>query len=124
MSRYIKKSKTKSTGGKFKAFKKKRKRDVVADSNFTKLGAQKIKKKRGRSGLNKNTLLFASFANVITKEGVKKIKILDVAENKSNRHFVREDVITKGAVIKTELGLAKVTSRPGQDGTVNAVLVK
>jgi small subunit ribosomal protein S8e len=31
-------------------------------------------------------------------------------------------VITKGAEIETNLGLARVTSRPGGDGVINAVL--
>jgi small subunit ribosomal protein S8e len=31
--------------------------------------------------------------------------------------------MTRGAVVQTEIGLAKITSRPGQDGVVNAVLV-
>ena len=33
-------------------------------------------------------------------------------------------IITKGALIETELGKAIVTSRPGQDGVVNALLVE
>jgi small subunit ribosomal protein S8e len=32
-------------------------------------------------------------------------------------------MITKGAVLKTELGRARVTSRPGQHGILNAVLM-
>ncbi|UCD04093.1 MAG: 30S ribosomal protein S8e [Candidatus Woesearchaeota archaeon] len=124
MSRYVKRSKLKGTGGKLKSFRKKKKTEVVADSNLTRLGLNKIKTKRARSGLRKNSLLFANSANIVTKDGVKKSKILDVIKNKSNRHFVREDIITKGAIIKTELGLAKVTSRPGQDGSINAILVE
>jgi small subunit ribosomal protein S8e len=34
------------------------------------------------------------------------------------------NVITKGAIIETEDGLAKVTSKPSKDGVVNAVLIK
>jgi small subunit ribosomal protein S8e len=45
-------------------------------------------------------------------------------ENPANPHYVRRNIITKGAVIKTELGNAKVTSRPGQDGVVNAALIE
>ena len=59
---------------------------------------------------------------MITKEGAKKAKIISVAENKASRHFLRRNIITKGAVIETELGKAKVTSRPGQHGVINAVL--
>ncbi len=53
----------------------------------------------------------------------KQSKIITVKENPANRHFVRMNVITKGAVVETEDGLAKVTSRPSRDGTVNAVLI-
>jgi small subunit ribosomal protein S8e len=52
------------------------------------------------------------------------VKILGVAKNPANKEYERRQVITKGALIKTELGLARVTSRPGQNGVVNAVLVK
>jgi len=32
--------------------------------------------------------------------------------------------MTKGSVIDTEFGKAVITSRPGQDGVVNAVIVQ
>lgn len=54
----------------------------------------------------------------------RKVKILRVVSNRSNRDFERRGVITKGAVIETEMGKAVVTSRPGQDGVINAVLLK
>ena len=54
----------------------------------------------------------------------KKVKILKVVSNPASRDYTRRGVITKGAIIETELGLAKVVSRPGQDGVVNAVLVE
>ena len=50
--------------------------------------------------------------------------ILNVVDNKANTHFVRRNIITKGAVVETSLGKAKVTSRPGQHGMVNGVLVE
>ena len=53
-----------------------------------------------------------------------KVKILTVKENSANPNFVQRNIINRGAMIQTEIGLAKVTSRPGQDGAVNAVLVK
>ena len=52
-----------------------------------------------------------------------KLKILDIVENPANRHFVRRNIITKGAIIKTEKGNAKVISRPGQQGSINAVMI-
>jgi small subunit ribosomal protein S8e len=69
-------------------------------------------------------------ATVLISDGVatKKAKVLDVLENSANKHFVRQKVITKGAIIKAEMDgkeiKAKVTSRPGQSGQLSAVLVK
>jgi len=45
-------------------------------------------------------------------------------ENKANKEFLRKRIITKGAIIETELGKAVVTSRPGQDGVINAKLIE
>ena len=53
----------------------------------------------------------------------KKVKIKTITENPANRNFVRRNIITKGAVIETELGKAKITGRPGQDAAINAVLL-
>ena len=52
-----------------------------------------------------------------------KALIESVVENKANLHYTRRNIITKGAVIKTEIGSAIVTNRPGQDGVVNAILL-
>ena len=48
---------------------------------------------------------------------------MEVIENTANPNYVRQNIITKGSVIETEKGKAKVTSRPGQHGVVNAVLL-
>ena len=48
---------------------------------------------------------------------------MNVIENPSNPHLVRRNILTKGAVVETKLGKAKVTSRPGQEGTLNGVLI-
>jgi small subunit ribosomal protein S8e len=53
-----------------------------------------------------------------------KVEITRVVRNPANVDYNRRGVITKGTIIETRLGLAKVTSRPGQDGLINAVLVK
>ena len=49
-------------------------------------------------------------------------KILRVIKNPANLDYNRRGIITKGTIIETELGEAKVTSRPSQDGVVNSVL--
>ena len=53
----------------------------------------------------------------------KKVKILEIISNEANRHFIRRNILTKGTIVKTELGNVRITSRPGQVGTVNGVLV-
>ena len=52
-----------------------------------------------------------------------KTEIISVVENPANIHYVRRNIMTKGAIIETELGKAKITSRPGQTGTINAILI-
>ena len=54
----------------------------------------------------------------------KNVEIKTVLENSANAHFVRRNIITKGAIVETEIGKAKITSRPGQKGIVNGVLIE
>jgi small subunit ribosomal protein S8e len=63
-------------------------------------------------------------ANVADHSGkVTKLKIIRVKQSPANRDYGRRGVITRGAVIDTEAGEATVTSRPADDGVVNAVLI-
>jgi len=119
-------SKRKPTGGRYKKDRKKRKSELGNNPTFTKIGEKKIKSIRVRGGNNKLKVVSLDYANVYDPKTnkAKKAKILSVVENKANPHFVRRNIITKGAVIETELGKAKVTNRPSQEGTINAVLMK
>lgn len=90
----------------------------------TKLGEKNVVKKiRSRGGGAKSKLQHAGFANILTKDGYKKVKINSIVESKDNRNFARLTIITKGAVIDTELGKAVVTNRVGREGSVNAKLL-
>ena len=53
----------------------------------------------------------------------KVVDILGVIENSANPNYVRRNIITKGAIVETPEGNAKVTSRPGQDGVINGILI-
>jgi len=77
---------------------------------------------RVRGGNYKVRLKRALYANVADPEtkGVVKTRILRVLETPANPHLARSNIIVKGAIIETELGKAVVTSRPGQDGVINA----
>ncbi len=81
---------------------------------------------RVRGGNYKIRLKVAAYANVIDPMEKKayKARILRVLETPANPHYARRGIIVKGAIIETELGKARVTSRPGQDGVVNAVLLE
>jgi len=52
-----------------------------------------------------------------------KTEIISVVENQANIHYVRRNIMNKGAIIETKIGKAKITSRPGQSGNINAVLI-
>jgi len=114
------------TGAKLKPARKKKKRELGSEPTHTKIGEEKRKVIKTYGGNIKVRLYYALFANVYDPQTKKyqKVKILDVIKSPDNVDFVRRKIITKGCIIKTEIGNAKVTSRPSQDGIVNAVLIK
>jgi len=117
----------KITGGLKGKHRDKRKFELGSPPTETKVSSeQEIKKDRVMGGNYKIRVKYATFANVYDPQSKtsKKVKILSVLETPANREYARRGIIVKGAIIQTELGKAKVTSRPGQDGTVNAVLIK
>lgn len=116
----------KPNGTRYRRFRDKRKFDIGRAPALTKVAPTKIKVIRTKGGGIKARVLYAEYANLIDRKTGKwfKAKINSVVENKANREFARMNVITKGAIIDTEIGKALVTSRPGQDGTVNAVLIE
>jgi small subunit ribosomal protein S8e len=116
----------KPTGGLYHKLRKTKKRDLGRDFRPVHLSPQKAKNMKTLGGGQKTILLAADIAHVLdpATHTVKKAKIITVKGNPANPHFVRMNVLTKGAIVETELGLAKVTSRPGQHGTINAVLVQ
>lgn len=102
----------------------KRKYEMGRESANTKVGEKKKAEISIRGNGKKSKLLSVNSANVTdlkTGESVK-TKIITVLENPADPHLARRNIITKGAIIETEAGKAKVTSRPGQEGSVNAVL--
>ena len=117
--------KRKITGGRRKALRSRRAYERDRYPVETTIGEEEVVIRRVRGGNTKVALAKAQYANVLDESNkVVRVKILGVAKNPANKDYERRQVITKGALIKTELGLAKVTSRPGQNGVVNAVLVK
>ncbi|MEM4512711.1 MAG: 30S ribosomal protein S8e [Acidilobaceae archaeon] len=118
----------KPTGGyKSRPYKVKRWALRGGEATLTTLGqASEVKIVKGRGNTIKLKLVTASHAVVSDpKTGLsKKARILGVVETPANREYARRGIIVKGSIIMTELGKAVVTSRPSQDGVVNAVLVE
>jgi small subunit ribosomal protein S8e len=83
-------------------------------------------KRKTARGSHKVKLLQEKIANVTDPSTGKTsaVTIENVTDNEANEHYVRRNILTKGSIIKTELGDARITSRPGQDGVVNAILTK
>ena len=125
MARSQARSKRKFTGKKYKRSRKKRKRELERPPIHTVIGKDKKKKQRVMGGNFKVKLFSSSFINVtdLTTNKTSKVKIMRFENNEASKDLSRRHVITKGAVVETELGKVKITSRPGQHGILNGILV-
>ena len=114
----------KFTGGRKVAMRDRRKFEIDRYPNEAIVGTTEIVSRRIRGNNVKNALKTAEFANVVdpVSKKVVRARISQVTKNSANKDYERRGVITKGALLKTESGTARVVSRPGQDGTVNAIL--
>ncbi|PIN96631.1 30S ribosomal protein S8e, partial [Candidatus Micrarchaeota archaeon CG10_big_fil_rev_8_21_14_0_10_60_32] len=129
MVQYHKRAKTKTSGSgaRKRAARDKRlchKGGFFARTKKAETDKEKRKSFRTRGGRLKVAADVVAWANVSDGAAVKKSRIKNVAECPANRHYARENIMTKGTIIETELGRARITSRPGQSGMVNAVLLK
>ncbi len=118
-------SRRKPSGGRLRALQTNRKHSRAGIPTLTKLGKESRKTVRVIGGNEKTRVLHSETVNLVDKKSKtqSKVKILKIVENPANRHFVRRNIITKGTVIETEKGKAVVTSKPGQHGMINAVLI-
>lgn len=117
--------KKKPSGGVKRAYRKKRKFEEGRFPAETSLGELKRKVQKGRGGTQKLKVLSDKQVCVTDPKTGKteKVEITRVVKNPANIDYNRRGVITKGAVVETSLGLARITSRPGQHGILNAVLI-
>ena len=117
---------SKKSGGRKRRIRDKRKFELGSEPADTKIGATQRVRISARGRVSKHLLRAAEKANVLDQKTGKwtQAKIITEKQNPANREFARQNILTLGAVIETEAGLARVTSRPGQHGVVNAVLVE
>jgi small subunit ribosomal protein S8e len=116
---------SKITGGRRHPLRTRRKYEIDRFPNEP-INAAQITVTRNVRGKNTKTALKAiDFVNLSSGDAkVKKTKILKVLENATNNDYQRRGIITKGAILEIQEGKCRVVSRPGQTGTVNAVLIK
>ena len=116
----------KVTGGRIRPAQGKRRTEIGSAPADTHIAEDKRKIMRTTGANEKVRALRAMYANVTnTTNGLtKKVKIEKVEENAANPNYVRRNLLTKGAIVKTEIGRARILSRPGQDGVINAVLLE
>jgi small subunit ribosomal protein S8e len=115
-----------ATGGRYRPSQGKRRTEIGSAPADTHIGDDRRKIIRTTGGNTKVRAMRAMYANVASKATgeVKRVKIETVEQNVANPNYVRRNLLTKGAIIRTELGNARIASRPGQDGVINAYLIE
>ena len=105
--------------------RKKRRYEIGREPLMTNLGEESLRKYRTMGGNSKVKMLSAAYANVVDPKTnqAKRARIVTVKVNPANPNYVQRNIMNRGATIQTDLGMARITSRPGQDGTINAVLL-
>lgn len=114
-------SRRKRTGGRLVRSHKKKRSQLGRQPAETTVGKPRLQVIDSRGNNKKVRALSTNVAQVADGDETVHADIEGVSENPSNVNYVRRNIITKGAVIETSAGLARVTSRPGQTGQVNAV---
>ena len=119
-------SRRKPSGGRRVQARGKRSTEISTEKQMALIGEPKRKIYRRTGG---NTLVRVLAANKVSINNPKTGKtvlgtIENVVENESDPNYVRRNVLVKGAIIKTDKGRVRITSRPGKDGVINGVLVE
>jgi small subunit ribosomal protein S8e len=119
------KSRRSHTGRQIRYHRGKRRFEVGRETHLTTIGNRSIKKIRTLGAGSKYAAKTIDIAFVVdpSNKKTKKAEIKSVIDNPANINYIRRNIITKGAVIDTSVGKARVTSRPGQQGVVQAVLL-
>jgi|TARA_B110000914_G_C15457874_1_gene444321 small subunit ribosomal protein S8e len=122
-------SRRKATGGRLKRpnrYRGKRRTEISSETQYAFVGSEDTSKKyRKNAGSQTVRVTSAYTVNVHSKDGkTTRSTISNVIENEANLNFVRRNIVTKGAILQTELGKVKVTSRPGMDGVVSGILIE
>ncbi len=111
------------TGGRRRPSSDRKKHQAGSEPTETTVGEQRLKTVDARGDVRKVRALQTDVVNVADGGDTVRTEIENVIENDADPNYARRNIITKGAVVETGEGRARVTSRPGQDGQVDAVLL-
>jgi small subunit ribosomal protein S8e len=112
------------TGGRIRPHGGKKKHQLGNSPTETQFAEPSYRTVEARGNTTKIRALATDVANVTDGGEAARVEIENVVDNPANPNYARRNIITKGAILETELGHARVTSRPGQSGQVNAVTVE
>jgi small subunit ribosomal protein S8e len=118
------KRKRKNTGKKIIKSRKRKSFEKPGQKRLVKVGKENKRIRRVLGGNKKTVLLNTEQINLKKGNKIQKTKIKNVIETPSNRFLARQNILTKGTIVETELGKAKITNRPSQEGCVNGVLIE
>ena len=114
----------KISGGRYIQNRKKKSYERTGQKRVVKLGEEKKKSTRVMGGNKKIVLLSGKFVNVTSDKKTKRVPIKNVIETPSNRFLARQNILTKGTIVETELGKVKITNRPTQESAINGIILK
>lgn len=123
---YQGKSRRKFTGGRRIASRGKRKSELGREAAEPHVDDTRRKNVDTMGSNRKVRLLRCNMVNVTdpSNNTTRQVSIETVVDNESNKHYIRRNILSRGGIVRTRIGNARITSRPGQDGVVNAVLIK
>lgn len=124
MANWQKRSLTKKTGGKTRRFRKSKKFERGSEFTATEVGEERTETEDARGNTVKCRVRRSEEVNLAKNGEVVRTGIESVVDNPANQNYVRRSLLTKGTIVQTPEGKAEITSRPGQDGNVNARLVE
>lgn len=123
-------SRRKPSGGRLKRpsrYRGKRKTEISSENQFAFVG-DKDARKLYRKTAGSQTVRVLSVKNINVnkpKEGkTVRAKITNVVRNDADTNYVRRNIVTKGAIVETDVGQVRVTSRPGMHGVVSGILLE
>ena len=123
-------SRRKPSGGRLKRpnrYRGKRRTEIASENQFAYVGDRDQRKNyRKTAGSQTVRLLSAHEINVNDSKEGKTVRatINNVIENDADPNYIRRNIVTKGAVVDTDIGRVRVTSRPGMHGVVSGVLLE